>query len=129
MSLYTMPELLLGLGIVIIPLFLQYWLQISRSLRSFFPKVSRCGALPLILCVFLVFLFAFPSVYLSFNSVNFRQSRPLARLNFFWFILKWTFLLYIYAIIHVIPPESCRRLLDFNPISHTPVRATLPPTF
>ena len=27
----------------------------------------------------------------SFNFVNFRRSRPLRRLNFYWLMLNWTF--------------------------------------
>ena len=44
---------------VIITLFWQYWHKISSSLHSYFRKMLRFGAIPAILCVFLVLLFAF----------------------------------------------------------------------
>ena len=54
-SLYTngFSELILGCGSVIIMLFWQYWPQISIR------KMPRFGAIPVILCVIFVFLFAF----------------------------------------------------------------------
>ena len=33
------------------------------------------------------------ALFYSINSINFRQSRPLTRLNFYWLMLKWAFLL------------------------------------
>ena len=76
---------------MIITLFLQYWPKISSSLRSYFRTVPRFGAFPVILCVI-----SGHSVYILFyssNSVDFRRSRPLARLDFYWLMLNWTFLL------------------------------------
>ena len=89
------PELILGCGSVIITLFLQYWPKISSSLGSYFRTVRSFGAFPVILCVFLVILFTFRSLNLfhSSNFVDFCRSRPLARLDFYWLILNWAFLL------------------------------------
>ena len=61
-----MPELILGCRSVIITPFWQYWPQISSSLRGFFHKMLRFGAIPVILCV-LFLLFAFQSL----NSIPF----------------------------------------------------------
>ena len=59
---HARSELILGCGSVIITLFLQYWPKISSSLGSYFHTMSRFGAFPVILCVFLVILFTFRSL-------------------------------------------------------------------
>ena len=60
---YQVSELILGCGSVIIMLFWQYWPQISSSLSGYFRIIPRFGAIPVNLCVFLVLLFAFRSLY------------------------------------------------------------------
>ena len=92
---------------MIITLFLQYWPKISSSLRSYFRTVLRFGAFPVILCVFLVILFT--NLFYSSNSVDFRRSRPLARLDFYWLIL--TFLLsFLTKWLSRFCEMSCRKL-------------------
>ena len=59
----TVPELILGWGIVIITLFWQYRPQFSSFLRGYFSKMPRSGAIPVILCVFSALLFAFWSLH------------------------------------------------------------------
>ena len=74
----------------------QYWPQISSSLGDYFRKMLRFGAILVIVCIFLVLsvcIFGLFILFHSFNFVSFPRSRPLTRLNFYWLMLNWPFLL------------------------------------
>ena len=85
-----MPELILGCGSVIIPLFLQYWPKISSSLLSYFLTVPRFGAFLVILCVFWSFYFCIsaPLFYsirlIPLISANLSFWRKLMTIGWFW---------------------------------------------
>ena len=105
--------MILGCGSVIITLFWQYWPPISSALHGYFCLMPRFGTNPVILCVYLVLLdlFAFFGPFIlfhSFNFVNFRRSRPLTRLNFYWLMLNWPFLL---SFLHLICEMKCRNMI------------------